>query len=124
MFEDRKKVLGFASEARTCHARSRIAELADRDPTQLGPAQRSLADDLRLLERYVLGEVNGRLMSIRCHQLARRLPRDFEAIEAELLSEEEIAKRHEARERGEKRRHGRAQGYRWALSKGLPPRIN
>ena len=103
---------------------TRVAELAGRDPAALAPAHRTLAADLQLLERYVLGEVKGRLMAIRCHQLSKRLSRDFQAIEAELLSKEEVAARRDARQRGERRRHNRAQGYRSALSKGLPPRIN
>ena len=123
MFEDCPKSLIPDRHIRTAHVRGRIEEFAGRDPERLAPAQRSLPQDLQLLERYVLGEVRGRLMAIECHQLAKRMSRDFEAIEAELLSEEEIARRREARGRGERRRHGRAAGFRLALSKGLPPRI-
>lgn len=124
MFEDRQKPLIPAQKIRTAHVRDRLEQLAGCDPERLAPAQRFLADDLHLLERYVLGEVRGRLMAIRCHQLAKRMSRDFEAIEAELLPEEEIARRRDARGRGERRRHGRAQGFRLAHSKGLPPRIS
>ncbi|MBW2734356.1 MAG: hypothetical protein JRH20_18355 [Deltaproteobacteria bacterium] len=125
MFDDRPTPLTPLPrrETRTNHVRARLAELAALDPTRLAPAQRSLPGDLSLLERYVMGEVQGRLMAIECLQLSKRMARDFEAIETELLSADEISRRRDARGRGERRRHGRAEGYRWAQSKGLPPRI-
>jgi hypothetical protein len=101
------------SEIRTNHVRERIRRLAvSRGQYEFSDGERRLIDDLLLLERWVVGEVKGTAMSIQCHQIAKRLSRDFDAIERELLTPDEIDRRRQSRDKGSRRRKGRAAAMR------------